>query len=158
MAEGDFSLEATIQIDGTPLADALHPMLEAVVVDDHLHLPATFQLTFRDIDLNVLKTAGIRIGSKIVIGGSALGEARAKPLVTGEVTGIEAEYDAQGGRAVVRGYDPSHRLHRGRHTETYRNVTDSDIARTVAREGGRGDRHHRFLDGDPRARVPGERQ
>jgi phage protein D len=136
MPEGDFSLEATIQIDGTALPEALHPMLEAVVVDDHLHLPATFQLTFRDIDLTVLKTAGIRIGSRIVIDGSALGEARATPLVTGEVTGIEAEYDAMGGRAIVRGYDPSHRLHRGRRTETYRNVTDSDIARTVARRAG----------------------
>ena len=61
-----------------------------------------------------------------------LGEAATKPLITGEVTALEAEYDALGGRAVVRGYDPSHRLHRGRQTQTYRNVTDSDIARTVA--------------------------
>ena len=52
------------------------------------------------------------------------------------MTGIEAEYDSLGGRAIVRGYDPSHRLHRGRRTETYRNVTDSDIARTVARRAG----------------------
>ncbi|MEZ4597566.1 MAG: VgrG-related protein, partial [Chloroflexota bacterium] len=49
---------------------------------------------------------------------------------------IEAEYDAHGGRAVVRGYDPSHRFHRGRHTETWRNATDSDIARAVARRAG----------------------
>jgi len=136
MADGDFSLQATVLIDGSPLPEALHPVLESVVVDDHLHLPATFQLTFRDQDLQVLATAGIKIGSLIVISGSALGEARPKPLVTGEVTGLEAEYDAMGGRAVVRGYDPSHRLHRGRHTATYRNVTDSDIAGMVARRAG----------------------
>src|SRR6476661_6684323 len=35
-------------------------------------------------------------------------------------------------KAIVRGYDLSHRLHRGRHTETYRNVKDSDIAQTIA--------------------------
>lgn len=136
MPDGDLSVQATIQIDGSPLPVALQPVLESVIVDDHLHLPATFQLTFHDLDLTVLAKAGIRIGSKIVISGTALGEARAKPLVTGEVTGIEAEYDSLGGRAIVRGYDPSHRLHRGRRTETYRNVTDSDIVRTVARRAG----------------------
>ena len=87
MPEGDFSLQATIQIDGTPLPDSLHPVLEAVIVDDHLHLPATFQLTFHDLDLTVLTTAGIKIGSRIVISGTGLGEARAKPLVTGRGDG-----------------------------------------------------------------------
>ena len=54
----------------------------------------------------------------------------------GEVTAIEAEYDALGARAIVRGYDHSHRLHRGRRTETYRNVKDSDIAAQIARRAG----------------------
>ena len=136
MADGEFSLQATIQIDGAPLSEALEPLLEMVVVDDHLHLPDMFQLSLRDADLKVLETAGIRMGSRIVVSGSRLGETEAKPLITGEVTAIEADYDALGGRAVVRGYDPSHRLHRGRVTETYRNVTDSDIVQTVARRAG----------------------
>jgi phage protein D len=53
-------------------------------------------------------------------------------LIEGEVTSLEAEFDAHRSRSIIRGYDKSHRLHRGRRTETYKNVTDSDIARTVA--------------------------
>lgn len=136
MPDGDHSLQALVTIDGSPLAAALEPSLESVLVDDHLHLPDMFLLTFRDIDRTLLADAGIRIGSRVVVSGSALGEQAPKPLITGEVTAIEAEYDALGGRAIVRGYDPSHRFHRGRHTETWRNVTDSDIARAVARRAG----------------------
>jgi len=134
MPDGDFSLQATILIDGSPLPEALQPQLEVVMVDDHLHLPAMFLLAFRDLDRTVLSTAKVRIGSKVVISGSALGETRPKPLVTGEVTGIEADYDSLGGRAVVRGYDPSHRFHRGRRTATYR---------------GCRHRHHRSVQRDP---------
>ncbi len=149
MPDGDHSLQVLLTIDGTPLPPDLEPLLESVLVDDHLHLPDMFLVTFRDIDRTVLTDAGIRIGSKVVISGTALGEQAPKPLVTGEVTAIEAEYDALGGRAIVRGYDPSHRFHRGRHTETWRNATDSDIARAVARSRGRRDRHCRRVRHHP---------
>ena len=39
---------------------------------------------------------------------------------------------------MVRGLDASHRLHRGRETQTYRNVKYSDIAQTVASRQGLG--------------------
>jgi uncharacterized protein involved in type VI secretion and phage assembly len=44
--------------------------------------------------------------------------------------------DHEGSYFVVRGYDHSHRLHRGRHTEVYKNVKDSDIVRTVCQRTG----------------------
>lgn len=136
MPDGDHSLQAFVTIDGSPLSPELEPSLESVLVDDHLHLPDMFLLTFRDIDRTILTQAGITIGSRVVIAGSALGEQGTKPLITGEVTAVEGEYDALGGRAIVRGYDPSHRFHRGRRTETWRNATDADIARAVARRAG----------------------
>jgi uncharacterized protein involved in type VI secretion and phage assembly len=136
MPDGDHSLQALVTIDGSPLAPELEPLLESVLVDDHLHLPDMFLLTFRDIDRTVLAQAGVRIGSKVVISGSALGEQAPKPLITGEVTAIEGEYDNLGGRAIVRGYDPSHRFQRGRHTETWKDATDSDIVRAVAQRAG----------------------
>lgn len=134
--DGEFAIKATVEIDGKPLPAALDPVLEQVVVDDHLHLPGMFTLAFRDPERTVLADARVTIGSKVVIRGSALGETKTEPLMTGEVTALEAEYDSLGGRAIVRGYDPSHRFHRGRQTQTYRNVTDSDIARTVASRVG----------------------
>jgi phage protein D len=136
MPDGDHSLQALVTINGSPLAPELEPLLESVLVDDHLHLPDMFLLTFRDIDRTILAQAGIRIGSKVVVSGTALGEPAPKPLITGEVTAIEGEYDAVGARAIVRGYDPSHRFHRGRHTETWKDSTDSDIARKVATRAG----------------------
>jgi hypothetical protein len=136
MPDGDHSLQALVTIDGSPLPPELEPLLESVLVDDHLHLPDMFLLTFRDIDRTVLSQAGVRIGSKVVISGSALGEQAPTPLITGEVTAIEGEYDDLGGRAIVRGYDPSHRFHRGRHTETWKDATDADIVRAVAQRAG----------------------
>ena len=78
-----------------------------------------------------------------------------EPLITGEVTSIEAEYDTLGTRAVVRGYDKSHRLAAGRKTATFQNANYSDIAQQIAGDAGPpGGRRH--LDGTLRARVPGQ--
>src|SRR5215471_6223823 len=119
-----------IEIEGQPLASEVETLLEQVVVDDHLHLPDMFLLSFRDSGLQVVKQTKLTIGAKVRISvGSDL-------LIQGEVTGLEAEYDSVGSRAIVRGYDGSHRLHRGRVTQTYQNVKDSDIARTVAQRAG----------------------
>ncbi len=136
MAGQAFTLQASVEIDGTELAPDLVPALEQVVIDDHLHLPDTFVLSFRDLDRKVLSHAKLKIGSVVKISGTPLGGQLPEPLLTGEVTSIEAEYDPVGARAIVRGYDHSHRLHRGRRTETYRNVKDSDIAQQVARRAG----------------------
>ena len=136
MAGQEFTLQAQVEIDGSPLAPDLVPSLERVVVDDHLHLPDTFVLAFRDLDRKVLSRARIKIGSQVKVAGTPLGGKLPEPLLSGEVTAIEAEYDALGARAIVRGYDHSHRLHRGRRTETYRNVKDSDIAAQIARRAG----------------------
>ncbi len=136
MPEAAFSLAATIEVDGSPLADELIPLLEQVVVDDYLHMPDMFVLAFRDLERTVLSQARLKIGSKVKISATALGSPRPEPLITGEVTAIEAEYGLTGNRAIVRGYDLAHRLIRGRRTETYRNVKDSDIARTIAQRAG----------------------
>ncbi len=125
-----------VEIGGTPLPDAVEPLLEQVTVDSHLHLPDMFALRFRDRNRRVLQDAGLRIGVQVKISGTAPGSQTSTSLITGEVTAIEAEYEASEAYAVARGYDASHRLHRGRRTETYRNVTDADVARQVAGRAG----------------------
>ena len=52
------------------------------------------------------------------------------------MTALEATYEDGWDRTIVRGYDKSHRLHRGRRTETYQNVKVSDVAQTVASRAG----------------------
>ena len=125
-----------VELDGSPLPAELEALLEQVVVDDHLHLPDMFSLTFRDAERRAVSEAHVRIASRVKVSVPAVGGGGAQVLIDGEVTTLEAEYDGHGSRAVIRGYDHSHRLHRGRRTQTYQNVKDSDIARTVAQRAG----------------------
>lgn len=127
----NFHVWPDIQLNGSAMSNEMEALLEQVVIDHHQHLPDMFAITFHDPDRDVLGKLNATIGDTVTIkvtppGGSP------ETLIKGEVTGFEAEYGATRLRTVIRGYDMSHRLHRGRRTETYKNVTDSDIARTVA--------------------------
>ncbi len=132
----DLSSAPSITVDGTPLAQEVLPTLERVVIDDHLHLPDMFAITFRDADRDVLSKTRISIGSVLRISGAPTGEASEGLLINGEVTALEGEYQFDGSRIVVRGYDHSHRFVAGKRTETYRDVTDADIGRAIAERAG----------------------
>ncbi|MEM7796554.1 MAG: VgrG-related protein, partial [Cyanobacteria bacterium P01_C01_bin.118] len=58
-------------------------------------------------------------------------------ILEGEITAIETHF-TQGSQApiVIRGYDPSHRLHRGRFNRSFQNMTDSDVVKKIAGEAG----------------------
>jgi uncharacterized protein involved in type VI secretion and phage assembly len=121
-----------VEIDGTALADRLRTGLTGVVVDNHLHLPDMFTMVFEDPQHNLLTEARVKVGSAVSIKATSLGADTPHLLIGGEVTALEADYDGGWDRTIVRGYDKSHRLHRGRRTETYQNVKVSDVAQTVA--------------------------
>lgn len=127
-----YHLWPDVELDGSPLSAQTEALLEQVVVDHHQHLPDMFAITFHDPGRDLLNQLGVHIGSTVSIKVTPPGSSSPETLIKGEITGFEAEYDASSLRTVLRGYDLSHRLHRGRRTETYKNVTDSDIARTVA--------------------------
>ncbi|OLP17976.1 hypothetical protein BST81_13070 [Leptolyngbya sp. 'hensonii'] len=58
-------------------------------------------------------------------------------VIEGEVTAIEAHFSLQSqAPIVIRGYDISHRLHRGRYNRSFQNMTDSDIVTRIVREVG----------------------
>jgi phage protein D/phage baseplate assembly protein gpV len=128
----DFTLQTTVEIDGAAIDSALEPLIEQVVIDDNLHQPDMFVLTFRDHERTVLTDARIRIGSRVRISATAVGGNAPEPLIDGEVTAVEAEYTEGGSRVLVRGYDHSHRLHRGLRTHSYAQMKYSDIAMRIA--------------------------
>jgi uncharacterized protein involved in type VI secretion and phage assembly len=132
----DHSLTVGLEVDGSPLDDALRPLLDEVVVDDYLHLPDMVTIRFLDIDRSVVSTARIKIGSKIKVTATPLGGQSAQPLIEAEVTAIEADYTPSGSLAIVRGYDQLHRFHRGRQTQTYVQMKDSEIASQIAQRVG----------------------
>jgi phage protein D len=125
-----------IKIDGAPLPPEVESLLVAVLVEDNLALPDVFCLTFRDQLRAVLSTAKVKIGSVVAIAVVSEAAPGGEPLLTGEVTAVETEYDGGGTFTAVRGFDHSHRLFRGRTTATYQNATYSDIVQTVAKRAG----------------------
>ncbi len=123
-----------VSVDGSPLAADVLPALVRVVVHASVHLPGMFVLHFQDTSRDVLSRAAIRFGSQLTVAAASDASGVLTPLVTGEVTALEQESDAAGTWTVVRGYDPLHRLCRGRRTRTFAGATDADIVRQVAAE------------------------
>lgn len=131
-----FGSRPEVTVNGTALPSDVAPALLAVTVDLHLHLPDMVVLQFQDTQRDVLDRAGIRFGSRLVVSATSDGDGSLTALFTGEVTGLEQESNTTGTRTLVRGYDPSHRLSRGRRTRTFADTTDADIVRQLAGDAG----------------------
>jgi len=132
------SISATclVEIDGTPLPADIAPLLTYAVVDDSRQLPDVFVLRFRDPARLVLAKTSTKVGSLVKVSVQTAGSATPEPLLAGEVTALEAEYDPSGTFTVLRGYDQTHRFFRGRRTVSYQQMTASDIATEIARRAG----------------------
>jgi len=136
MAGQQISSGFVITVDGSALPSDVEQLLVEAYVDDSRNLPDLFVLRFRDANRVVLSKAAVKVGSRIKIAVTSTGTQTPVPLISGEVTAVEADFDATGTFTLVRGYDLSHRLFRGRRTETYTQVTASDVAVKVARRAG----------------------
>jgi len=125
-----------IEVDGSPLSEEILGDLASVIVIDRLAMPDTFAIAFADPNRDILSRAGLEIGKAVEIKTNSAQSPTLETLIKGEITSIEAEYDALGARAVVRGYDKSHRLAAGRKTTTFSNAKFSDIASQIASAAG----------------------
>jgi len=125
-----------ITVDGSPLQPELASCLLDAVVDDDLYLPDMFELRFSDQDRTLIERLPFKIGATVEVKTGTMGEDGATLLINGEVTAIEAQLDMSGSFLTITGYDQSHRLHRGRKTATFNDVTDSDLARKIASGAG----------------------
>ena len=135
MTTATWALRPAVSVDGAALDERSAARLERVVVDQDALRPDMFELSLRDHERGALDSAGARIGAEVRIAATGAGGGE-EELIVGDVTSLEAEFDATGNRVVVRGYDRSHRFTRGVRTDTYRDVTDADIARTLAQRAG----------------------
>jgi phage protein D len=136
MVQSSFSSVVDVKIGGAKLPPEFAPDLVDSHVDQGVGVPAAFRLTFRDPYRLLLGKLNITFGTKVVFSPVADGEGVGDPLLTGEVTGLEADYDGTGSYTVVRGYDLGHRLLRQRRVAAYRNQSASDIARKLAAKDG----------------------
>jgi phage protein D len=136
MGQITFSSVIEVKVDGKKLSTEIAPLLIEGSVDQGIGVPASFRLTFRDPKRKVLDLLKVKFGSEVVIAPVAGGKGAADPLLTGEVTALEAEYDGTGAMAVIRGYDSGFRLMRQRRVVAYKNQTAASIVRKLAVQDG----------------------
>ncbi|MGL5921300.1 VgrG-related protein [Chroococcidiopsis sp.] len=144
--------ELILKLGGAIAPPELMKDVLEICVEESLHLPAMFTLVIHNTYLSASDRSEawrhdryFKIGDRISIGFAAsttedraFKEALKEPsLIEGEITAMEVNFtDESKAHIVVRGYDVSHRLHRGRYNRSFTNTTDSDIVRKLAKESG----------------------
>src|SRR5262245_53832281 len=123
--------QISIKVEGAPItADAVGDLLE-VTVDHHLHLPSMFTIRMLSHDMKWLDDETFREGKKIEI---SHGEQPAQKLLMGKIAVLEPDLNEAMPVMVVRGYDLSHGLYRGRKRRSFKDVYDSDLVKKLAPE------------------------
>lgn len=128
-----------VKFDGV----AVRPgVMQEVRVQDSLALPAAFSITFAPADLSRgddplgVEAPKPKLGTAVEIRLGAPAARRPVKVFDGEVTALEPSFGADGIRLVASGYARSHRLHRGRKTRTFQQMTTSQIVQKLAGEVG----------------------
>lgn len=134
------SVTTTVQVtvDGAPLASDVLSYFVEWTVDDSINVPDMVELRFTDDASHIaMAKGGFKIGSKVKLSLSYGGSTAPTPLFDGEITALESQREhGESGQVIVRGYDLSHRLFRGRRVATFTNMTPGDVARKVAQQAG----------------------
>ncbi|MEH1922429.1 VgrG-related protein [Nostoc sp.] len=145
--------EPKIQIDGKPASAELMKDLLQITIEESLHLPAMFTLVIHN---SYIPTSDrpenkawrhdplFKIGKKVKLGFTSsttldnnFQDEVEKTLIEGEITAMEVHFNEKSeADIIVRGYDISHRLHRGRYNRSFLNETDSDIVKKIIQEVG----------------------
>lgn len=147
----DYISALTLKIDGSKASDDLLEDILQISVEESLSLPGMFTLVIKN-DLYGGEEghkiwdheSAFAIGKAIEIGFTAsttesedFDEAATGTVIKGEITAIETHFTSEAqAPIIIRGYDVSHRLHRGRYSQSFQNMSDSDIVKKVASEVG----------------------
>ena len=124
-----------LKLGGSDAPDELMRDLVNVEVDDSQHIPDMFTLQVRDPNMRWVDADQFAVGQEVEILASASGQHQPQRLIIGEITSAEPDYPyGQAPVLTVRGYDRAHRLHRGKKTRTFLQMTDSDIVTKIARD------------------------
>ncbi|MDZ8140304.1 MAG: VgrG-related protein [Nostoc sp. DedQUE04] len=145
--------EPKIQIDGKQASPELMKDLLQITIEESLHLPAMFTLVIHNSYIPASDRPEnkawrheplFKIGKKVKLGFTSsttldnnFQEEVGEFLIEGEITAMEVNFNEKSeADIIVRGYDISHRLHRGRYNRSFLNKTDSDIVKQIVKEVG----------------------
>jgi phage protein D/phage baseplate assembly protein gpV len=139
---GKYQYNPTIKIGGSEVSQQFYDSVDEVVVDTTLHMPDMFTIQLHDPTYQWVDNTLLDIGKEVEISveteyGSVWPSAISGVIFKGEITALEPRFSVTGAtKMVVRGYDKSHRLHRGNKTRTFLQQKDSDLVSTLAGEAG----------------------
>lgn len=130
-----------VKINGADVSQEFMDDVLEIRVDSSLYLPDMFTIVIQDDDLAwVDDTSLLKLGATVDISAQPsemLDGGGNISLFKGEITGIEPDFSATGRTTtLIRGYDKSHRLHRGKQTRTFLKQTDAAIVQKIAGEVG----------------------
>jgi phage protein D len=142
--------QINIKINNQEVGDDFLEDVIQLSVEESLHMPSMCTIILKNTyysgrpqqDRPWKHDNLIAIGKKIEVEmvaskTEAFSEENTGNLFKGEMTGIECHFtDDSKAPIVIRAYDISHRLHRGRFNRSFINNTDSDIVDTIAGETG----------------------
>jgi len=144
--------EPILKIGGSNAPPELAKDILRIVVEESLHLPTMFMVVLHNNYIPTLQQGNapwrhqryLEIGKEVEIGfGSSVTadpefqEEQRGMLVKGEITAIDVNFtDKSESHIILRGYDVSHRLHRGRFNRSFLNMSDSEIVEKIIKEVG----------------------
>ena len=138
-----------ISVGEVPLPEMVLNDIEEVVINTNLHMPGMFSIRFKDVDPlgaelpvamqyadNPMFSLGVPVSIRAVAVEDSPIPAFPIPLIKGEITSVEAQFEAGPASVVITGYDKSHRLNRGKKTATYMFMPDNLIVQKVTAAAG----------------------
>lgn len=140
-----------LEIDGKAASKEILADILQLSVEESLHLPSMFTIVLENSafpgrsDEKIWEHGNdFAMGTAVRIGftnsttqANKFQQEKTGWVISGEVTAIETHFTS-GSQApiIIRGYDRSHRLHRGRYNRSFQNMTDTDIVRKIIGEIG----------------------
>ncbi|MBD7918568.1 VgrG-related protein [Cellulomonas sp. Sa3CUA2] len=125
-----------VRVEDVELAGRLLTALRSTVVDTDVAGPDACRLVLDDPARDVLADTALDLGARLTVTAGPPGAAAAVTLFDGLVHAIGYDFDERGGWTTVTAYDRSYTLYSGVHTASYQDVTDADLATTIARQVG----------------------
>jgi len=141
MPTTEFLAQFYIKVNNQAVREQVMDDLDYVEIDQSLVLPDMFTMRFGDnfsgTTFDYIDGTLLEVGKEVKISVEPAGQTAKTELFKGEITAIETEFPADGIAAMlIRGYDCSHKLHRGKNNNTFLNQKDSDIVSKIASDCG----------------------
>jgi len=125
-----------VVINGSPVSPEIKGAIVDVRVQDVLSLPCSAVIRITDPDVQLIDKDTLAIGNVLEVKAGAIDSRSTTSIFKGEIVALEPEFSETSVEMVVRAYDKSHRLQRGRAVKTYQQMSASDIVKRLCQEAG----------------------